>query len=89
MPNPTANPDQDHLSGWDELRRAADQLELEIHLGTMEARERWRKVRPQLEALEQKIISAGQRASQAIAKEISSLAETIRGLRDGIDHADN
>jgi hypothetical protein len=82
-------PAVDHLSGWDELRRAADQLELEIHLGTMEARDHWRALRPKLEELEKRIAAAGSRAGHAIAKEIASLAETIRGLRDGIDHADN
>lgn len=89
MATPTSTPTTDHLSGWDELRRAADQLELEIHLGSMEARERWRTVRPAIEALEKKIVAAGNRAGHAIAKEISSLAETIRGLRNGIDHPDD
>ena len=86
---PTTTATTDHLSGWDALRRAADQLELEIHLGTMEARARWRELRPQLEALEKKVAAAAGRAGHAIAKEIDSLAETIRGLRDGIDHADD
>lgn len=87
---PTTNdPSVDHLSGWDDLRRAADQLELEIHLGTMEARDRWRALRPKLEELERKISAAGSRAGHAIAREIASLAELVRGLRNGIDHSDN
>jgi len=46
-PTPT-NPAPDHLTGWDELRRAADQLQLEIHLGSMELRDRWRAFVPRL-----------------------------------------
>ena len=58
-------------------------------LGTMEARDRWRELRPQLEALEKRVVGAGKRAGNAIAKEIALLAETIRELRDGVDHADD
>jgi hypothetical protein len=75
-------------AGWPELRRAAEQLELEIHLGGMEARDRWRALKPQLAALERKIAEAGNRAGHVIAKEIEELARTLRGLREGIDHPD-
>lgn len=78
----------DHTSGWDELRRAANQLELELHLGSMELRDRWRVFVPRLEALERTIAAAGDRAGHAIATEIKELRELLRGLRDGIDHPD-
>jgi hypothetical protein len=76
------------LSGWDELRQLADQLELEIHLGGMEARSTWQALKPRLEDLERRIAKAGAEAAHSIAKEISALRETLRGLRNGIDHVD-
>ena len=66
----------------------ADQLELEIHLGGMEARSRWQTLKPRLEDLERRIAKAGAEAAQSIAKEIAAFRETLRGLRDGIDHVD-
>lgn len=75
-------------TGWDELRRAAEQLDLELHLGGMEARERWRVLKPRLERLEQMIATAGADAGHAIAKEITAVAHALRDLRDGFDHAD-
>jgi hypothetical protein len=76
-------------TGWDELRRAADQLELELHLGGMEARERWRVLKPRLELLEKTIAKAGSDAGHAIAKELVAVAKALRELRDGFDHADS
>lgn len=87
MATPTTNPPS-NPSGWDELRRAADQLELELHLGSMELRDRWRAFVPRLEALEHAIAAAGGRAGHAIATEITELRELIRGLRHGLDHPD-
>lgn len=91
MTNPTttrppSDPQTSPPSGWDELRRVADQLELELHLAGMEARDRWRAVKPRVEELERKIAKAGSEAGHAIAQEISALAETLRKLRDGITH---
>ncbi len=93
MANPTtrsATPTAaDGLSRWDELRRAAEQLELELHLGGMEARERWRLLKPRLEHLEKMIANASADAGHAIAKEISAIAQALRDVRDGFDHADS
>lgn len=82
----TAN---DGLTGWDELRRVADQLELELHLGSMEARERWRLLKPRLEKLEKMIAKATSDTGHAIAKEIHAVAEAIRDVRKGFEHTDS
>ena len=83
--NQTAPPTQ--LSGWDEIRRLADELRLEIHLGTMEARERWESLQPQLENLERKVAASGTRAGHAIANEVEALREALRELRAKVGRA--
>lgn len=75
----------DHASTWDELRRLADQLELEVHLAGMEARDRWRAVRPRINELEAQIRQAGGHVGHVLAKEIASLRDLLRG----IDHRDD
>lgn len=75
-------------TGWDELRRAADQLELELHLGGMEVRDRWRMLKPRVEQLEKLIAKAGADTGHAITKEIAAVAKALHDLRDGFDHAD-
>ena len=84
----TTAPTASELSGWDELRRAADQLELEIHLGGMEARDRWRAMKPRIEELERKVTKAGADAVHALSKEISALRDALKGVREGIGHPD-
>lgn len=35
-----------HLTAWEQLRRTTEQIELEHHLGGMEARSRWLALQP-------------------------------------------
>ncbi len=88
MANPASIPSAGGRRSWDELRRAADQLELELHLGGMEARERWRMLKPRLEQLEKLVAKASADAGHAIATEIAAVAKALRDLRDGFGHAD-
>jgi len=71
-------------STWDELRRIADQLELEIHLAGMEARDRWRALQPRLVEVETALSKAGDRASEAVNREIASIGVALRRLRDDV-----
>ena len=66
---------------WDEIRRIADQLELEIHLAGMEARDRWKALQPKLAELERTIDRAGKRAGEALGEQLSTVAQTLRELR--------
>jgi hypothetical protein len=74
------------ISTWDEVRRIADELELKIHLASMDARDRWRALEPRLSAFEQRMKDAGQRASKAIAEELDAIWKAMRGLRDDVDN---
>ena len=69
---------------WDEIRRIADQLQLEIHLAGMEARDRWKELQPRLAELEQKIEHTGQRAGELITEQLSSIANVLRELREDV-----
>jgi hypothetical protein len=72
------------MSTWDEVRRIADELELEIHLAGMEARDRWRDLKPRLAEIEKSIASAGKRASDVVESELASVGAAVRRLRDDI-----
>lgn len=69
---------------WDALRRLRDELGLEIHLASMEARDRWRALQPRIEKLETKILAASDRAEAAVEKELGALGKALRDLRDDL-----
>lgn len=72
------------ISTWNEVRRLADQLELEIHLAGMEARDRWAALKPRLRELEDSISHAGKRAGEVIDREIASIGIALKRLRDDV-----
>jgi len=69
---------------WDEVRQLADDIKVQLHLGSMEARTRWEQLQPQLHELERTVTDAGQRASEAITERLQSVAATLRKLRDDL-----
>lgn len=34
---------------WDDIRRVAEEIDLKVHLASMELRERWEQLRPRIE----------------------------------------
>ncbi len=69
---------------WDDVRRIADELELEIHLAGMEARDRWQELRPRVERLEHEMAHAGAQLGDAIVRELADVRAALRRLRDGL-----
>lgn len=69
---------------WDAIRRLADELELKIHLASMDARDRWRELQPRVREVEQSLAAAGKRAGDAIDRELTNLGTALRRLRDDI-----
>jgi hypothetical protein len=69
---------------WDDVRRIADEIGLKLHLAGMEARDRWRAIEPRLAELEKMLAKAGQRASEVIDEELSSIGAALRRLRDDL-----
>jgi hypothetical protein len=72
------------ISTWDEVRRIADELELKIHLAGMDARDRWRDLKPRLAEIEKSIAGAGKRAGDVVERELASVGAALRRLRDDI-----
>ncbi|MGE0395301.1 MAG: hypothetical protein AB7T06_01140 [Kofleriaceae bacterium] len=61
-----------------------DELGLEIHLASMEIRDRWRALQPRIENMENKILKASDRAEAAVEKELEALGKAMRDLRDDL-----
>ena len=40
---------------WDEIKRISDELELKVHLASMDAKDKWNELKPRVKALEVKI----------------------------------
>ncbi len=71
----------DEPTPWDDVRRLADEVQLEIHLASMEVRQRWESLQPRWNKLERELAHAGQRASEAIRDELASLRHALERLR--------
>ncbi|HSD85927.1 MAG TPA: hypothetical protein VLB44_00375 [Kofleriaceae bacterium] len=72
-------PEQIH---WDDLRRIADEIELHIHLGSMDARDRWHELEPKLVELEHRVANTG--IGAVIDREITELHAALVRLRDDL-----
>ncbi len=83
-PTPSNETLENGLSAWDEVRRMAEEIELQVHLASMNARDRWRAIEPRLAALENKITRTGERVGEAIANELKAVGSLVRTLRDEI-----
>ena len=62
----------------------AEEIELQVHLASMNARDRWHAIEPRLAALENKITRTGERVGEAIANELKAVGSLVRTLRDEI-----
>lgn len=69
---------------WTEVRRLADELELKIHLASMDARDRWQMLKPRLTELERKLASTGERVAAVLQDEIGAVAKALHTLRDDL-----
>jgi len=69
---------------WDEVRRIADELQLKMHLAGMDARARWTELQPRLVDLEKSFVTSGQRAGEAVTKQLASIGAALKQLRDEI-----
>ena len=65
---------------WDDVRRVRDQLKLELHLASMEARDQWEKLQPKLVELEKSFEAGAHKAGTAMADEVSALGAKLKKL---------
>jgi hypothetical protein len=77
---------KDGVSTWDEVRRVADELELKIHLASMNARDRWRAIEPRVATIERALVESGRRVTRALAHEIDTIRTLLRELREDVEN---
>jgi len=66
--------------GLDELRRLRDEIRLEIHLGSMEAKEKWEELEPRIrdvETIAKDISIASRRAVQEVVDSLRRFRESL------------
>jgi ElaB/YqjD/DUF883 family membrane-anchored ribosome-binding protein len=71
-------------TAWADLRRIADELELKIHLASMDAHDRWKALQPRLEKLEKTIEQTREHASKVVTEEVSAIRKALCQLREDV-----
>ncbi len=61
-----------------DLQAARDEAKVQIHLMSMEARNRWRELESALEAVEQKVNHGGEKAAEALLGATVNLTQSVR-----------
>ncbi|HUS27670.1 MAG TPA: hypothetical protein VMZ53_04155 [Kofleriaceae bacterium] len=74
----------DTKSIWDDIKRMAQELEVQMHLAEMEARERWTALKPRIGELQKDMSDTGKKVNEVVEKELSSVGAALRKLRDDI-----
>ena len=74
----------DDLSVWDDARRLIDELETQIHLASMDARDRLHELEPRLGKLEKTIAHATGQISDVVVHELHDVRDALRALRDEV-----
>jgi hypothetical protein len=70
-----------------ELRRIADELELKLHLASMDVRDRWQALKPRLAEVERTLARTGERATKVAQDEVAAIGKALRKLRDDLTQA--
>ena len=69
---------------WDEIRRISDELELKVHLASMDAKDKWAQLKPRVKALEAKMEEKAAQASDRVVEELNNVGTLIKELRDDV-----
>lgn len=69
---------------WDEIRRISDELEVKVHLASMEAKDKWQALKPRVKALEEKLEEKASQASERVVEELNNVGTLIKELRDDV-----
>jgi hypothetical protein len=69
---------------WQDVRRLADELQLQIHLAGMEARDAWSTLEPRVVKLEQALETSGEHVEDAVKHELADVRAALRNLRDDV-----
>ena len=69
---------------WADLRRIADEVELKIHLASMDVHDRWKSLQPRLDKLQTTLAHTRERASKVVTEELSAIRKALCQLRDDV-----
>ena len=69
---------------WDEIRRISDELEVKVHLASMDAKDKWEALKPRVKALEEKLEAKASQASERVVEELNNVGTLIKELRDDV-----
>ena len=65
---------------WDEIKRISDELEVKVHLGTMEAKDKWAALKPRVLALQAKMDEKATQAGERVVEELNNVGKLIKEL---------
>jgi ElaB/YqjD/DUF883 family membrane-anchored ribosome-binding protein len=69
---------------WSDLRQIADELEVQIHLASMDAHDRWKTLQPRLEKLEKALAHTHEHVGKVAIEEVAAIRKALCKLRDDI-----
>jgi hypothetical protein len=70
---------------WQDVRALADELELQIHLAGMEARDAWRTLKPRVANLEQTLERSREQVGDVLSRELSDVRGALLRLREQLN----
>lgn len=71
-------------TAWNEIQRLADEVRLQVHLGGMDAKDRWKAIEPRIRDFERTTAQATDDAGKGLEEIAKALAVDLEILRDGL-----
>jgi hypothetical protein len=69
---------------WSEVRRMADELNVQMHLATMEVRDAWHALQPRIEEVGREIARSSAHVDAILAQKVAKLGTALRKLKDDL-----
>lgn len=69
---------------WQDIRRIADDVRVQIHLAGMDTRDRWHALEHRLAELENRIGATGAALDETLTHELAEVHEALLQVRDAI-----
>ncbi len=74
----------DDVSVWEDARRLAEELEVQVYLASMDTRDRWHKLERRLGRLERTIARSSEHLGALVMHELREVRDALRALRDDV-----
>ena len=76
---------KDEMTNWDKLRKMADEIQVQVHLASMDVRDRWRALEPKIERLGKSLEATTERVGSAVTEEMTKIEEALKRLLHDMD----